>query len=369
MIINNTKEFKDVCKTILQAIDTSEPSIVSETLELVTSNENLTLAVTNREYYVTARMAVSTAEDFRATVNALLFLRLVSQLNANSLTLTIDSNTLIINADGVYKLPLIYKDAELLELPKITLDNITTEMNISSSILNSILMYNSKELQSAKIVYKPVQKMYYVDNNGAITFTTGACVNNFTLEKPIKVLLGGKVVKLFKLFNDDTVRFELSQDVNTDNSILTKVRFTTDNISITAITPSDIQLIESVPVDAIRGMSNKTYDFSVVLDKECLVKSLSRLYLFKKDDLSVALQLSFAQDGCTLNYCDNTEKLCYQDEQPSTLSYEMFLNIETLKNIVDGCVEDYITLSFGDHKAIVLTRQTIKNIIPELVVR
>lgn len=370
MVINNTKEFKEVCKTILMAIDNSEQSLISETLEVVADGGELSLAVTNREYYVQVKMEVSENEHFRATVNALLFLRLVSQLSSSDLQLVINDNYLLIKADGNYKLPLIFKDENLLELPRIELNNITTVMDIQSNILNSILLYNTKELQSAKIVYKPVQKMYYMDNNGAITFTTGACVNNFELDKPIKVLLSQKVVKLFKLFGDDVkVKFNLSQEPTEDGSVSTRVKFATDTIEITAITPSDTQLIESVPVSAIRSMADKAYDYSALFDKDRLSRALSRLYLFKNEDPSVALQMTFNAEGCNLRYCDNEEFVGYQDEQPNDLNYSLFINIETLKNIIDGCVEDYLTLSFGDSKAVVLSRQAIKNIIPELVMR
>ena len=37
------KEFKDCIKTILQAIDTKEPSMFTETLELITKNKELLL--------------------------------------------------------------------------------------------------------------------------------------------------------------------------------------------------------------------------------------------------------------------------------------------------------------------------------------
>lgn len=368
MVIDNTKELKEACKVILQAIDTSEPSLISETLELVAQNQTLSMAVTNREYYVVVKMALPSEDTLKATVNALLFLKLISQLMSEQLELLVEGGTLVVKADGTYKLPLIFKDDKLLELPKIELNNVVVEMPITASVLNSILFYNGRELQAAKVTRKPVQKMYYIDNYGAITFTTGACVNSFSLEKPLKLLLSSKVVKLFKLFTGGTVAFALSQDLNLDGSIATKVQFATDSISITAITPSDVQLLESVPVEAIRGMANKTHEHSVVVDRDRLVKALSRLLLFKKEGLSVALKLAFETEHCTLTYCGNQEVLGYQDAQLDDLNYVAHLNIENLKAVVDSCLEDYLTLSFGDHKAVVVARQSIKNIIPELVV-
>ena len=366
MIINSTKEFKEICKTILLAIDTSEHSTVGETLELVNDNGVLTLSVTNREYFVSVKLSLPCEESFKATVNALLFLKLIFQLTTDTLELNVKDNALVIKADGVYKLPLIFNGTSLLELPKIVLNNVTTTMRISSSILNSILQYNTKELQSAKIVYRPSQKLYYVDGEGAITYTTGACVNSFSLEKPIKMLLPPKVVKLFKLFGEDTgVNFALAQDSN-DREVLTKVSFSNDLISITAVIPSDIQILESVPVAAIRTMSTKQYDHSVLLEKDAVVKALSRLLLFR-DEISVVADIVFTKDCCVITYLNNEETIGYQNEQPEDFTYELHLNIETLKNIIDGSSEDYFTMNFGDHKAVVIIRQDIKNIIPEWV--
>ena len=149
MIINNTKEFKEICKTILMAIDNSESSLIGETLELVNTDNLLTLSVTNREYFVTVKLSLPCEDNFKITVNALLFLKLIFQITTDALELNVDGNALVIKADGTYKLPLIYNGDTLLELPKIVLNNVTTEMTISSSILNSILQYNTKELQSA----------------------------------------------------------------------------------------------------------------------------------------------------------------------------------------------------------------------------
>lgn len=372
MIIEDVKQFKDSCKTILAAIDTSagEQSLIAETLELVGRENCLKMMVTNREYMVTVTFQLEQSENFKATVNALLFLKLVAQLTVDSLELEVVDTSLVVRAGGIYRLPLIYNDQVLLELPQIRLENITSSFDILSSTLSSILQYNSKEIQSARSLskLKPIQKLYYVDDKGAITFTTGACVNNFTLPQSIKLLLSGKVVKLFRLFAESVpVHFEISQDVDSQSNFVTKVRFSTDTIEIAAITPSDLQLLRSVPVDAIRSMAAKTYDYSVVLDKNELQRILSRLLLFKNADLTVRARFSFAQSGCSICYCDNQEWIGYNDEQFEDFHYSMYLNIETFKTIVEGCVEDYLTLNFGDHRAVVLVRQNIKNIIPELI--
>ena len=74
-----------------------------------------------------------------------------------------------------------------------------------------------------------------MDEKGAITFTNGACVNSFTLEQPVKLLFNNRLVKLFKLFKDESVKFTIGYDPISDDIIQTKVRFATSDIIITAI--------------------------------------------------------------------------------------------------------------------------------------
>ena len=226
---------KEICSKILTAVDDSELSLVTETLQLKTVGNELRLAVTNKEYYAEVKMELTgDVEDFHATVNAKLFLKLISQITTETISFTLADNSLVIKGNGTYKLPLIFEGDALLELPKIEIGNPTVNMNIDSSVLLSILQYNSKEISKGSVV-KPVQKLYYVDDKGAITFTTGACVNNFTLEKPVSILLNNRLVKLFKLFNNGNVNFTLGFDALSDDIIQTKVKFENKDISITAI--------------------------------------------------------------------------------------------------------------------------------------
>ena len=198
-MIIKTKDFKEVCSTILLGIDNTDISTLTETLELTTKNKTLYLNVTNGEYYVSVKFPLDHDEELHASVNANLFLKLISAVTTEDIELNKKDSFLQVKANGVYKIPFIYEDDELLKLPVININNPTTKLKISGEILNSILTYNSKELQRGTIS-KPVQKMYYVDERGCLTFTSGACVNYFELEKPIKLLFNSRLVKLFKLF-------------------------------------------------------------------------------------------------------------------------------------------------------------------------
>ena len=60
-MIFKTKNLQEVCSKILPAVETSEMSSISDVLQLKARNGILTLAVTNREYYV--EVSLDTVED------------------------------------------------------------------------------------------------------------------------------------------------------------------------------------------------------------------------------------------------------------------------------------------------------------------
>ena len=365
---------KEICSKILTAVDDSELSLVTETLQLKTVGNELRLAVTNKEYYAEVKMELTgDVEDFHATVNAKLFLKLISQITTETISFTLADNSLVIKGNGTYKLPLIFEGDALLELPKIKIGNPTVNMNIDSSVLLSILQYNSKEISKGSVV-KPVQKLYYVDDKGAITFTTGACVNNFTLEKPVSILLNNRLVKLFKLFNNGNVNFTLGFDALSDDIIQTKVKFENKDISITAILSCDDTLLKSVPVSAIRGRAEYLYPYQVSLNKDALLQTINRLLLFTSLASSKELVRPFSTFEFKSNEVviwdgkkENCESIAYVNGDLNIDgSYETILDLTDLKITLETCVESYLNLKFGNTQCIVLSRGNISNVIPEV---
>lgn len=369
-MILNTQELKQVTDKILSAVDSSDVSNITETLELEVKNDNLYINVTNKEYFVRVKLFLGYTEDFHASVNANLFLNLISQITTEDIELNCDGTSLHIKGNGNYKLPLIYDGEKLLTLPKITIDNPTVNMSIETSILHSIAKYNSKEIAKGFIV-KPVQKMYYIDENGAITFTTGACINKFSLVKPVKMLLNAKIVKLFKLFTGDSVNFTLGHDALNDEIIQTKVCFEDDNIQLTAILQCDDIMLRSVPVNNIRGRVENIYPYSITIGKNSLLQAINRLMVFSNRGVKgsiITAKFIFDKDKLIIKDSkgENIEEINYANvcnnlETP----YEAIFDLNDIKLTLQVCEDAYLTLNFGDSNALVIARTNIFNIIPE----
>ena len=163
-MILDTDKFSTACQSILTAIDSKNVSLYTETMELVANGTVLSMNVTNREYFVTVNFDLPASETFKASINAELFLKLVSKITSPTIELTIEGNAVKIEGNGTYKIPFTYNNSSMFELPKIVINNVTDTMTIKSSILQSILQYNSKELQRGTAV-RPVQKYFYLDLN------------------------------------------------------------------------------------------------------------------------------------------------------------------------------------------------------------
>lgn len=373
-MVIDTSELKNVTDKILAAVDSSEISTINETLELEVRNSNLYISVTNREYFVTVKIYLGYEEDLHASVSANMFLNLISQITTEDIELTCNENYLHIKGNGSYKLPLIFDGEKLLTLPKIEIMNPTCSMEIDNSILQSIAKYNSREIaKSQGLVLKPVQKMYYVDSQGAITYTSGACVNKFTLEKPVKMLLNGKVVKLFKLFTGENIKFTLGYDALSSDIIQTKVRFEDAAISLTAILQCDDTMLDSVPVTNIRGRAEGVYPYSITVSKDMFIQAINRLMIFGnkgvKGSKEIIAHFTFDKDGVVITdgRGENLENVSYTNSCESLGSepYSAYLNLNDFKQTLSACEESHLTLNFGNHQAFVIARTHILNVVPE----
>ena len=373
-MIIKTKDFAEVASKIKEAVSLDENAA---NLEVVAKGTSLFLNVTNKEFYVSVKYELTEETNFAATVDASLFLDLVSQITAEEFKLNVDDRALIVTSGkSKYKLPMIYDNDKLMSLPIIKINNKTVEMPISYDILNSILTVNSKEITKVKkLEVNELQKMYYIDETGCFTFTTGACVNSFTLEKPVKLLLNERIVKLFKLFNED-VLFSLGQDPLPDGTSRTKITLETQNIYLAAVITSDDLLISKVqgPCIATKRFISENYDYHLVLSAREVSAAINRLMLFTKNSVDKA-NMTFIPARATINqdeliFADkfgNVESVTVENGSTINGTYEMGINLSDIKLITDSCKNEHITMNCGNHKSVVFIRGNISNLIPEVV--
>ena len=79
------------------------------------------MCITNNEYYVKALLTINQSEEFHATVNASLFLNLMSKVTSETVELIVDNSSLNANISSgrntSYKIAFVVpKDAKSIEL-------------------------------------------------------------------------------------------------------------------------------------------------------------------------------------------------------------------------------------------------------------
>lgn len=381
-MILKTKAFQEAANKILLAVGIDR---AAGNLELAAKDNALFLRVTNREYYVAVKFDLEEPQNFRAVVDATLFLNLISGINTETFELTISSSNVIVKAGkSSYKIAMIYENDQLMELPIIKLDpsQVTVSMSIDHEILMSILNVNGKEIQKAQKLKKQdvhvLQRYYYLDEAGCFTFTTGACINAFTLEKPIKLLLTDKVVKLFRLFNS-SAWLSYGHVANADGTLQPIVVFQTEEVYIAArLLNDDLQLQQiKAPCDAMKNLVNIAYDHNLVLSSSDLAAAVARLLMFHRNS-SAKPDLAFVPASITFNSTEltitddsgeNSEVLNIENGSTTLGNYTMGVNLMDLKAVLDSCKNEHITINCGNHKSIVINRGTISNIIPETITK
>ena len=374
-MILKTKNFQEAANKILVAVSLDK---AAANLELAAKDTALYLRVTNREYYTAVKFELSEPTEFRAVVDANLFLNLISGINTEEFELKINDTNVVVKAGkSNYKLAMIYENDQLMKLPIIKLDKdqVTVDMSISNDILMSILNVNGKEIQKAKkLDVNELQRYYYIDETGCFTFTTGACVNSFTLEKPIKLLLTDRVVKLFKLFNTD-VWMSYGHIMNTDNSVQPIVTFQTEDIYVASRLLNDDTCIQKIkaPCEAMKNLIKEPYDHNLVLSASDLSAAIGRLLMFHKNS-SAKADLSFVPSVVSFNETDftisdisgdNTETITIENGSNTPGGYSMGINLIDLKAVLDSCKNEHITMNCGNKKSIIINRGTISNVIAE----
>jgi hypothetical protein len=374
-MILKTKNFQEAANKILLAVGVDK---AAANLELAAKDTALYLRVTNREWYTAIKFDLENPTEFRAVVDANLFLNLISGISTEEFELEIKDTVVVVKAGkSSYKLAMIYENDQLMKLPIIKLDpeQVTVSMNISNDILMSILNVNSREVQKAKKVeVNELQRYYYIDETGCFTFTTGACINAFTLEKPIKLLLTDKVVKLFKLFGSDAF-LSYGHIVNADNSLQPIVVFQTEDVYVATRLLSDETCIQKVkaPCDAMKALAKEVYEHNLVLSATDLSAAISRLLMFHKNssakaDLSfVPASVEFSNTELTISDLsgDNKEVITIENGSSTPGGYSLGVNLIDLKAVLDSCKNEHITVNCGNHKSIIICRANISNVIAE----
>lgn len=376
MCIIRTDELKTICNKITLAIDSSSTEEVAGALCVEVKDNTLFLSVTNKEYYVSIRKVLTgTVSNFKTVVDADLFIKLISKITTETVELSISSGTLIVKGNGQYKLAMLYSGQELMEVPEILLSKVEVSNTINSDNLADMLQHNSKEFSKVppNTALHPIQKMYYMDEKGCITFTQGACVNYFDLENPFKVLLGQKLVKLFKLFKDEDVTIDVGEEKINEEFTQTRIRMYGEDVKICAILGGDNRaLVNKVPVVSVRNRAETLYDYEVEVSKAALLETIGRILLFAnigKSKVPPYCRIVFDKNYMTIfdTRQENNEQVVYENPvfDLNDNAYSTIVELNNFKSTIESFTDKTVVIKFSNHTAMTIESGNIVYVFPE----
>ena len=375
MVTVETKQLKDVCGKIMPAISSNTMSNMTDLVQIDLHDGEFRLSATNKEYYVTTYFNVGVSNPLIATINAVNFIKLVSSITTEYVDIDVSDNVLTVKCGGVYKFPLICPEGEeeIVKLPEITVDNVTAEFSTSTENLHSILYNNESAVQ--KNSENEVRRMYYLDNEGAVTVGACACVNFFTLEQPIQLLLPHHIVKLLSILSDESTKITVGHKMNYDSSFQTTVKFEDSHTTISTRLPLSDVSIPKMPVKSVRENAKATYKYSVSVNKKDISSACKRLAIFRntfnKDrGIGQPVQIDYYHDMMVITdpTSNNAEEIHYIS--PSNIqdgeSYTMCVDLCDVEDAIDKYKNQYVTLAFGDSAYLVVHRDNVAYVIVEL---
>lgn len=334
----------------------------ASTLEIKTVGSEVHFIVGNSEYVQKFIIQnVGGVTDFDVSIESTPFFNLLFKTTTETVELTVDGKNLKFEGNGTYTLPVIYIDMDMYHVQEIPIDNVTVDTTISYEVLEGIINYNSKQFDRGMGV-DAIQKLFYLDSDGCITFNTGAVVTEFKINAPLKLLLKMVVSDLFKNFRfnkSESIKMKIGHKVS--GNITYPVLYLEDNsYSLCMICPQDV-LISNYPVDKIRERATKDLGHEAVLDVNGFADALDRFKIFT----SGIINLEIDQVGISLISGKNVEKILFDSSINLSEVYKLSVNLEYVYSILKTLPYKFMKLRFGDHQSLTVVTQNIFHVIPE----
>ena len=369
MVKINTDLIKDLTSKINKGIEDERTVRVSELLELLVDNNKLVLAVTNTQFYLKLELSqMDPNETLHATVDADEFIKLVSKTTTKEISLEESNGNLLFKGNGEYIFPLeLDKNGSVKTLPLIDI-NETQTFEVSGDTLYSIYSFGNNELVN-DVPVDNVQKYYYLDNLGAITYTESPYLNNFSINSKFKVLINNRLAQLFSLFRGQKVTVGLSKQ-NVNNIYQNKISFTCGNIKLVSYLPDDT-LVSKYPADQCRMLQNNPYPGKVIINRLDLANALDRLNIFSTKDGNVvykkAGKLNFTADGLEItSIMDKNKEFIPYREKPNFNAYTCYMNLGQLQRHAKANNQDTLEINYGNELSIMFTKANYSQIIVEM---
>lgn len=356
-LIENLKIFKSTTDIQYTKFDRN-----ASTLEIKTDTDVTQFIVGNTEYVQQLNIpTVGVQSGFDVSIDSSTFFNLLFRTTTETISLELSGNNLKFVGNGTFIIPVIYDGSDMYKVSEIPLDNVTIDTSISYEDLNTIITYNSKQFDRGMGV-DAVQKLFYLDDKGCITFNTGAVVTTFNLNAKIKIFLKPVVTELFRNFGlnkSDTITLKLGHKIDGNNTYPV-LKLTDGTYTLIMVCPLE-SLLQNYPTELLRDRATKDLGYEATIECANLSDAIDRFRIFTDGIVNVKVNSS----GMTIYYGTNEETILFENSISLREGYEFLVSLSYLNSILKSIPHKYMKFRFGDHQSLTIVTQNIYHVIPE----
>ena len=350
----NTVRLQDMISRAVKGAGNNKLIPLTSLMEIRLIDNELVLTTTDATNYLYIKDKSVMGDDFRVTVEAETFSKLISKLTCEYVTLELEDKILKVEGNGNYLIALpLDENGELIEYPnpleKLELNDSTFKGTVNLSTVQSILTSIKPSLATTMEV--PCYTGYYFGDEVIGTNTYMISSLNVKLF-PEPTLISAGMLDLLAVFTEDKV--------NVDR---------VDNVLVFSSTEATVygyvmDGIEDYQISAIEGLLTMDLNSMCRIPRNLILQVLDRLSLFVNVYDKNGIYLEFKEEGLeiTSKSSSGVELIPYT----AMISFEPFkcvIDIQMLYAQLKAQTSDSVELWFGTPNAIKLVDGDITQIV------
>lgn len=322
-------------------------------MEIKVKDGQLSVKTTDNSTYLTTYDIMKKDDsnplpDFHATVDSRLFTGIISKLQKDYTTLTIEDKKLVVEANGVYNVALVTEDnGAMVCFPDISFEPNGSSNHLTAAEVRSILALNKSCKSEQKDV--PTLYNYYFDSERVLTTNQyKACINPVKFsDRPM--CLSPSVLELITSVLDEDGGVDVCQDD-------TNVMFYSNKGTVIGKKASQADL-DKYPAEDLIGLLDVQVDNKASTLRTMLYQAVERVSLFVDAFSSYKLDITFTNESIELRSetTGSFEKVPYKDTDKYTGEpVHISIGADFLKTQLAACSAEVIELKFSEEIGLIL---------------
>lgn len=336
------EKIKGLVTKAYKGVSNNRLAPITSLLGLEFSPDGLTIRTFDGENHVVVRDAeVKTAEPSNITIDANVFKNLMDKVTTKEVSLEIKDRYLEVNANGTYKIEIVYDDNQVLVMKNVDHDLDDAEsFTIDRKVLEAALDYN--EVSAAKTTEVLFETGAFVGAKIITTDEVLATVTHKELVKGKEYLFKYSSLHLISVFNKDELTFKVRG----------KDFYLTDGVN--AVRGVFLDGVEEYPkselLDLVLGGDQQLF---VVAKTAELVNILDRLSIFVTPYDNDKVDFEFNEDGLCIrsNQSKAVENILVDCETPIQ-PQKLALSLTPLKLQLNTIKDEEVKLYYGSEASL-----------------